>query len=732
MELITLDTKNTAYQIGVNEKGFLFHLYYGPRTGCDASQLLTYYFRGGNGVPYDYKGGNTFSCDFLPQEYSCYGSGDYRRHALILHREDGCGGADLRYREHRILDGKYAIPGLPAACGGDAKTCEIVLEDSRVGVEVILRYGVFYEEDVICRAVEVKNTGKQRLFLNRVMSASMDFLTGEYELLHFYGRHFHEMNPERTRVGHELISIGSRRGVSGHQHNPFAVLCERGAGEDHGACYGMALMYSGNFTLEAEQDQYAQTRIQMGISDEMLDYPLEKRESFFAPEVIMAFSADGFCRMSHLFHRFIRSNVCRGPYQKKRRPILVNNWEATYFDFTGEKLLEIAREAADLGIEMFVLDDGWFGSRGPDDRGLGDWRVNTQKLGGELKQTVDKINAMGLKFGLWIEPEMVNEDSDLYRAHPDWAMTIPGKPPVLGRTQLVLDFTREDVRRAIFDQICAVIDSANIAYIKMDMNRSICEAYSAAAASQNFGTLCYKYVLGVYDFLDRLLLRYPGMLIEGCSSGGARFDAGMMYYTPQIWTSDNTDAIERLRIQYGASFGYPVSVVGSHVSAVPNHQNGRITALDTRGAVAMAGNLGYELDLTKLTREEKETIKRQIQDFKADWSLIHDGFSYRTTPWPNDKGYMAWNVVDEGRNHALITLVTTDCTGTPFGNPIVIYVKCKGLDPEGEYVCAENGMRLSGRELSFLGMPVPAADGEYTAYRFHLTKDIPQAEKRET
>lgn len=722
MQLITLNTKNTSYQMGVNEKGFLFHLYYGPRMDCDASQLLTYYFRGANGVPYDYKGGNTFSCDFLPQEYSCCGGGDYRRHAFVVTGADGSSAVDLRYSGHSITEGKYSIPGLPAAYGGGAQTCAIVLEDKRVGVRVTLRYGVFYDENVICRAVEVENTGTNALHLNRVMSMSMDFLTGEYELVHFYGRHFHEMNPERTPVGHGCFAIGSRRGVSGHQHNPFAMLAESGAGEEHGAVYGMALMYSGNFTLEAQQDQYSQTRVQMGVSDERFDFLLDCGEHFFTPEVIMAFSDSGFGRLSHIFHRFIRNNVCREPYKLSRRPILVNNWEATYFDFTGEKLVEIAAEAAKLGIEMFVLDDGWFGERGPDDRGLGDWYVNTGKLGGELKDTVDKINALGLKFGLWIEPEMVNENSTLYRAHPDWAMTIPGKPPVLGRSQLVLDFTRADVRTAIYDMICAVIDSANVEYIKMDMNRSICEAYSALAERQNFGELCYKYVLGVYDFIERLRTRYPDMLIEGCSSGGARFDAGMMYYTPQIWTSDNTDAIERLRIQYGASFGYPISVVGSHVSAVPNHQNGRITDIDTRAAVAMSGNFGYELDLTKLSDEDKDKIRRQIEAFKADWELIHNGLYYRVTDWPDKSGYMAWNSVSTDSAHALLTAVTTDSSGTDYGNPVVIYVRCKGLDAHARYVCRETGMTLSGSELMFIGIPLPAA-GEYTAFRFHFDKE---------
>lgn len=726
MELITLHTKNTTYQIAANEKGFLLHLYYGPRTEGDMRNLLTSMFRCGHGNPYDYGTDRTFSCDFSPQEYSCYGSGDYRNHAFRIRDDRGVAGADLRYQSHRWVDGKYSLPGLPASYG-DARTCEITLADPRLDLEVVLKYGVFYEEDIITRSVEVRNNGVSPLYLNKVMSASFDFVTGQYDLIHFYGRHFNEMNFERTFVGHEAIAIGSRRGVSGHQHNPFAILCDRDAGEEHGSCYGMSLMFSGNYVIQAEQDQYSQTRFQAGISDEMLDYKLGQGERFYAPEVILTYSAEGFGKLSRNYHRFIRNNVCRGKYQHIRRPILVNNWEATYFDFTGEKLLEISAEAAKLGIEMFVLDDGWFGNRGcleapspdsiGDDRGLGDWFVNEEKMGGPIKNIVDKVNAMGLKFGLWIEPEMVNENSRLFKAHPDWALQIPGKGPVLGRSQLVLDFTRKEVVDNIFEQITKVVDTANIEYIKMDMNRSICEAYSAAAGHQNFGEITFKYVLGVYSFLERLIERYPDMLIEGCSSGGARYDAGMMYYTPQIWTSDNSDAIERLNIQCSASYCYPVSVVGSHVSAVPNHQNGRITDIDTRGVVASSGNFGYELDLTKLSEDDKEKIKAQIVRFKKDWDILHNGDYYRITTGGENQEYVAWNMVSADKKQALLNLVTTNT----HGNPLVIYSKCKGLDPNTMYLCQETGVTFSGTELMHIGMPIPIVYAEYVAFQYHFT-----------
>lgn len=717
MEQISLHTKNTTYQIGINENKFLLHLYYGPSMYVDASNLLTYSFRGGHGTPYEYKENPIFSCDFSPQEYSCQGSGDYRNHAFRMRNAQGIAGCDLRYKEHQISEGKYSIPNLPASYGEEkVQTCEIILEDIHAGVEVVLRYGVFYEEDVITRSVEVRNAGRDDIYLNKVMSTSFDFLTGEYDLIHFYGRHFNEMNYERTSVGHEAISIGSRRGISSHQHNAFGILAERGTDEDHGGCYGMSLMYSGNFKLEAEQDQYSQTRVQMGISDEMFDYRLRAQESFYAPEVIMAYSDTGLGKLSQIFHHFIREHVCRGRYKKERRPILVNNWEATYFNFTGAKLIEIAKEAKELGIEMFVLDDGWFGERDWDDKGLGDWVVNEEKMGGRLADVVNQINDLGLKFGIWIEPEMVNENSSLYLKHPDWALQIPEKKPILGRTQLVLDYTRKEVRDGIFEQIVKVIDSANIEYIKMDMNRSLCDMYSCSADWQNFGTLMYQYVLGVYDFIERLQERYPNILIEGCSSGGARFDAGMMYYTPQIWTSDNTDAIERLNIQYGVSFGYPVSVVGSHISAVPNHQNGRVTDIDTRAVVAMSGNFGYELDLTTLSDEDKEKIKEQIVAYKKDWSLIHNGVYYRVTGAGERNEYVAWNMVSEDKKAALLNVVTTNT----HGNRIVTYVKCKGLDVAKSYLCEETGEIYAGSALETIGIPLSDVTGEYQAFQFHF------------
>lgn len=479
----------------------------------------------------------------------------------------------------------------------------------------------------------------------------------------------------------------------------------------------MSFMYSGNFLVEAEKDQFDQTRVQMGLSDEMFDYKVEAGDTFVAPQVILSYTENGLNALSQQYHTFIRRHVCRGKYKEIPRPVLLNNWEATYFDFDGKKILQIARQAAELGIELFVLDDGWFGKRNSDKSGLGDWYVNEEKLGCPLSELADQINQMGLKFGIWIEPEMVNEDSDLYRSHPEWVYQIPEKQPVLGRNQLVLDFSNLEVVDYIYEKISTLLASANIEYIKMDMNRSIADVYSSLAHRQNYGSTMYEYVLGVYDFLERIHMDFPDVLIEGCSSGGGRFDAGMLYYVPQIWCSDNTDAIERLIIQEGTSYGYPISAVGSHVSAVPNHQTGRITSVQTRGIVAMSGNLGYELDCSALSNEEKERIKQQIKDYKKYWRLIHQGLYYRGGSKESGGRYATWNVVSEKRDEALLSVVLTSVAA----NAPIYYAKCYGLEKSQMYLCHETGKIYSGTVLETIGIPIPIKNEEYFAWQFYFS-----------
>lgn len=744
-KIFQLTTARSGYQIAIGPYGHLLHTHYGKQVQGDMQYLLRCYDRGFSGNPYDAGKDRTYSMDALPQEYPGYGNGDFRNPALIVRNTDGSYSVDLRYEGYEIEEGKYTIPGLPASyydgkaeriddtvfsansLGQAVMTLKIYLKDRTSGIRVTLLYGVFEKTDIITRAVCITNQGSGAVQIEKAASAALDFLGGDFEVLHFYGRHGMERQPERVPLGHGSQVYGSRRGTSSHQQNPFLILADSQAREDSGECYGCMLLYSGNFKAEAERDQYSQSRLVMGLSDEMFSWELQPGEEFHTPEAAMCFSAEGFHGLSRAYHQFIRTHVCRGSYRDIPRPVLINNWEATYFQFNGEKIVAIAEQAAQLGVEMLVLDDGWFGKREDDYSGLGDWYVNEEKLGMPLSQAAEQIRKLGMKFGLWIEPEMVSEDSDLYRQHPDWAFSIPGRKPVRARHQLVLDFSRPEVVEHIFRQISRVIDAAGVEYIKMDMNRHITDIYSVGAQVQDQGMILHKYVLGVYDFLDKLLKRYPHMLIEGCSGGGGRFDAGMLYYTPQIWCSDNTDAIERIKIQYGTSFGYPVSAVGAHVSAVPNHQTGRTTDFQTRGAVAMAGSFGYELDLNLITEEEKQLVRRQIRDFKRFWKLIHQGEYYRLTNPMEQREYAAWEFAGEDGGEALVNVVTlnTEC------NPAMECVRLKGLHEERRYRVETvlwggspeekmKDMVCFGSDLMYGGLPVPRLGNEYRTWQVYV------------
>lgn len=705
----------------VDRYGFLLHLYYGKKTDTCMDYLLTYYDRGFSGNPYDAGEDRTYSMDTLPQEFPCYGNGDFRSTAFAVENADGSMSCDLRYKSHKIFDGKYNLEGLPAvyASEEEAQTLEILMEDPVTGVKVVLLYGVLSAQDIITRSVCVKNESSGKIFLNKIESASLDFLYGDYELLTFYGRHAMERNVQRVPVVHGTQKIGSVRGTSSHQYNPMMILAEKETTEDKGNCYAMSFVYSGCFQGEVLKDQLNQTRMMLGLQEEAFRYPLETGEMFQAPEVILSYSSEGMNRLSQNLHHCIRQHICRGKYKEEIRPILINSWEAAYFDFTGDTIYELAKAAKEVNIDMLVMDDGWFGKRDDDNSGLGDWFVNEKKLGGTLGNLIKRINDLGVKFGIWIEPEMVSEDSDLYRKHPDWALTVPGRNPVRSRNQLVLDFSRKEVVDAIYDQICKVLDQGNIEYVKWDMNRSLMDVYSSVTRDQ--GRVLHDYVLGLYDFLERLVQRYPNLLIEGCSGGGGRFDAGMMYYTPQIWCSDNTDAIDRLRIQYGTSFGYPVSVVGSHVSAVPNHQTGRKTPLHTRGVVAMSGTFGYELNLMKLSEEEKQEIREQIAEYKSYAPIIQNGLYYRLSN-PTTEEICAWEFVhtdEKEQSKVLLNIVMQ----VIHGNMTVNYVKLQGLEETAVYREEKSGKRYTGAALMYGGMPLPIEPGEYQAYQYCFVKE---------
>ena len=713
----TIQTKNTTYQMQVDPYGFLLHLYYGKKTdGSCMDYLLTYYDRGFSGNPFDAGDDRTYSMDALPQEYPSYGTGDYRSTALIVENADGSTACDLRYRSHHIFNGKYKIPGLPAVYADEreSQTLEIVMEDAVTGVEVTLQYGVLPDYDVITRSEKIVYRGEGKICIRKAQSACLDFVQGKYDLLTFYGRHAMERTMQREPVTHGSHVIGSVRGTSSHQYNPMMILADENTTDQYGNCYAMSFVYSGNFKGETLKDQFGQTRALMGLQDEMFSYPLAEGETFYTPEVLLTFSGSGMNLLSQNLHRCIRQHICRGKYKESVR--LVNSWEASYFDFDGDTLYELAKEAKHAGIDMLVLDDGWFGKRDDDNSGLGDWFVNEKKLGGTLGDLIKKINDLGVKFGIWVEPEMISEDSDLYREHPDWALTIPGRNPVHARNQLVLDFSRKEVVDHIFDQICKVLDQGNIEYVKWDMNRSLMDVFSRGTEDQ--GRVMYDYVLGLYDFLERIVTRYPDLLIEGCSGGGGRFDAGMMYYTPQIWCSDNTDALDRLQIQYGTSFGYPVSAVGSHVSAVPNHQTGRITSLHTRGVVAMAGTFGYELNLGKLSEEEKQEIRLQVEEYRKFAPLIQTGLYYRLSD-PAREEYAAWAFVSEDQKEVLLNVVLQEI----HGNMTVNYVKLQGLKCSAIYRDTETGKIYNGAALMEAGIPMPVEMGEFKAYQMHLAAE---------
>ena len=709
--IFTLHTKHSTYQMQVDSLGYLLHLYYGAKNNSSMEYVLTYADRGFSGNPYAAGADRTYSLDALPQEFPTLGTGDYRNIALDIKNSRGIESTNLLYKKHEIRKGKYALPGLPAvwADEAEAQTLEIVLADENAGMEVHLLYGVLEEADVITRSAVIRNIGTETVTIEKAAAACLDFVSGNYDVIRFYGKHAFERNVERTVLGHGTIAFGSRRGTSSHQYNPAVILAEQGTTEESGNCYGMLMVYSGNFFCEAERDQYNQTRLLMGLNDELFSYPLAAGDTFTVPEVILSYSQNGLSALSQQYHNCIRNHVCRSKYVHMSRPVLINSWEAAYFDFTGETIVNLAKEAASLGIDMVVMDDGWFGKRDDDNSSLGDWYVNEKKLGGSLSELIRRVHEQGVKFGIWIEPEMVNEDSDLYRAHPDWAIQIPGRKPIRSRNQLLLDFSRKEVRDQVFEQICAVLDQGEIDYVKWDMNRSMADVYA--------GNLTYDYVLGVYDFMERLTSRYPDMLLEGCSGGGGRFDAGMLYYSPQIWCSDNTDAINRTRIQYGTSFFYPVSAVGARVSAVPNHQTGRVTSFHTRGVTAMAGTFGYELNPALLSDEEKQQVREQIASYKKYERLINEGTYWRLSDPIHDE-IAAWMSVSKEQDRALVSVVRLMAEA----NQAAVYVRLRGLKPKAVYLEEYSGKQYSGAALMHTGIVLPFFTHEYEAYQFSFVE----------
>ena len=715
----TLTTKNTTYQMQLGPLGYLLHLYYGQKAEGCFDYLHLPRDCGFSANPYEIQDERGWSLDTMPQEYSGANGADFRLSSVDAETACGQRGADLRYVRHEISPGKYTLTGLPTALdrAGDCETLSVTLCDAASGLEVELLYGVFAEKDVITRCARIRNGGKEAVRLQKAASMCLDLPFGEWELIHFHGRHTLERQLERRALMNGIQTVASKRGASSHQHNPFVILCEPGTTEDTGLCYGVMPVYSGSHRTDVELDQSGSVRVVTGINDEGFSWYLAPGQCFETPEVLLTCSAAGFTALSHTYHSFIRENICRKYVPLAERPILLNSWEAMYFDFDEDKLLGLAREAKDLGVDMLVIDDGWFGHRDDDHSSLGDWFPNARKLPHGFDTLLRKIAGMGLKVGLWVEPEMVNEDSELFRAHPDWALRVPGRSPAIGRNQMVLDLSRHEIVDWLYETLARLLGELPISYIKWDMNRHLTDLYSAALPADRQGELAHRYVLGLYELLDRLMASFPDVLFEGCAGGGGRFDAGMLAYCPQIWCSDNTDPIARLGIQYGTSFGYPISAVGAHVSTAPNHQTGRTTPFGTRATVAMSGTFGYELNPAKLSTAEKDEIRQQLERFRNLRTLIGEGDYYRLTQ-PDKGRFTAWEQVSPDKSRALMSLVLTE----PEANPKPLHLKLKGLDPDAVYElvnadfygCAASmpALKLTGAALMYAGITLPIMLGD--------------------
>ena len=598
----------------------------------------------------------SFSLGNVKQEYPAYGTTDQRRPALDIKQPNGSRITDFKYVSHKIYAGKRKLIGLPATYVEDeseATTLEINLYDELIQVTLCLQYTIFENSAAIARSVKFSNDSDQKYQLKTALSLNLDLPDANYEWLQFSGAWGRERHLHKTPLRPGIQAINSARGASSHMQNPFVILKRPFTTEEQGEALGVSFVYSGNFLAQAEVDEYSVTRLQIGIDPFQFSWCLKPNETFQTPEAILAYTSEGLNQLSQTFQKLYTTRLARGYWRDKERPILINNWEATYFDFTEEKLLSIAKKAKELGIELFVLDDGWFGERTKETAGLGDWYVNRNRLKNGISGLSRKIHDLGMMFGLWLEPEMVNKDSDLYRKHPDYIIETPKRHASHGRKQYVLDFSRKEVVDNIYEQLVKILDEDEIDYIKWDMNRNITECYSIAYPPEQQGEIMHRYILGVYDLYERLIERYPKILFESCASGGGRFDAGMLYYAPQAWTSDDSDAIERLKIQYGTSFGYPQSMMGAHVSASPNEQLGRNTPLKIRGDVAFFGAFGYELDLDKLSSTKLASIKKQIELMKKYRSIFQYGTFYRLKS-PFEGNIVSWMVVSEDKSQAIV------------------------------------------------------------------------------
>ena len=719
-KLFKLDSKNTSYVIGiVDEEQFVGHVYYGQKLN---DYHLSHVMRIAEApfVPSKNNRDRGSFLDSFAMEYPANGLGDYRESCIAIETAGGNMALSMNYVSHKIYPGKPQLEALPAtfAAEEECTTLELCCEDYHTGLQAVLTYTVFEDVDVITRSVKVVNGGNEALHLTKVFSACLDMDNKDFDVISLHGSWARERHIQEREVGHGKFSVESARGKSSHQDHPFMAIKTKGTDQEHGEVYAMHFVYSGNFKAMVQNDQFDQIRMVMGIHPDGFKWKLEPGASFQAPEVVMVYSDEGLGKMTRTFHDLYRNHLIRGQYKDKKRPILINNWEATYFEFNTEKLIAIAKQASELGIEMLVMDDGWFGNRCDDNRALGDWIVNEEKLPGGLKYLVDEVNKLGMKFGIWFEPEMISPDSDLYRAHPDWAIAIPGRVGTLSRNQYVLDLSRRDVIDYVYESFAKILRSANIEYVKWDMNRELTDLGSATLPADQMGELYHRYVLAVYELQDRMMKEFPYLLIENCSGGGARFDPAMLYFSPQIWTSDDTDAIERLKIQEGTALIYPLSALGAHVSDCPNHTVGRVTPFETRGHVALAGTFGYELDVTKIPEEDRNMIPEQVAMYHKYNDLVREGDYYRIASYSENRYFDCYGVVKKDKTEALYTFVQV-LSRPNYHSRRVFF---KGLDPEKNYKIEGEETVYTGNVLMKAGYLVQNLWGDFKSRLIHIVE----------
>ena len=719
-KIFRLDTEKSTYLMGLSPEGFLGHIYYGDRLVLDADNYLLR-MEEPPYTPSVNKREKSAFLDFFPMEYPTGGIGDYRESCLNIRNAAGNMGCELHYAGHEIFKGKKGLAGLPAsfAAENEAETLEITMKDEILDMEVVLSYTAFPEENVITRSVKVQNRSQENLRIEKILSACLDMDNENFSMLSLHGTWARERHIQTGELHYGKQVISSARGESSHQEHPFMALVTNGTDQENGKVYAMHFVYSGNFLAETELCQFDNLRMTMGISPEEFSWLLEPGETFQAPEVVMTYSGNGLGQMTRSYHDFYRNHLIRSKFKYEKRPILINNWEATYFDFNTDKLLAIARQAKECGIEMLVMDDGWFGKRNSDNCSLGDWKVNEEKITGGLKYLVDEVNKIGLQFGIWFEPEMISPDSDLYRTHPDWAIQIAGREATQSRNQYVLDLSRPEVRDYAYECVASVLRSANIAYVKWDMNRQLSDLGSSYLPKERQQELFHRYVLGVYELQERLVTEFPDLLLENCSGGGARFDPGMLCYSPQIWCSDDTDAVERLMIQEGSALVYPLSVIGAHVSDCPNHSVGRVTPFETRGHVALAGTFGYELDITKIPEEDRRLIPEQTATYKKYRHLIQQGEYYRIASYRENHKFDCWALSSRDKKEVLVTYVQV--FGVPNSHSRKIFLK--GFDPETVYKLEGTDETYTGEMLMKGGFLMKDFWGDFKSRLYHFTAE---------